>query len=190
MTQTSHLSSGSITALDTIPAIVPTSGEGASGFLKEVDDYVTAVSADQVGTTYKLCRIPTNAKVKSLLIYSTIASAGSADINVVFSDSTTDGTQVALQNAIPTSTLAGAVTTHATYSSPNALFGAAQSLVLAGVDTNFTFVGTFTPAMRLLPLWDALGFATDPGGMFDIEARVTTAVTTGGIVAGKVEYVV
>jgi hypothetical protein len=180
-----QLKSTSITNLDSFPVIANTIGEGGPGFETVINDWVSPVSADDTTSTYRLCRIPTNAKIKSVSIYSTIASAGSGDINIAFSDATADGTQQSLAGGVVQVT--GPVN--------NKLFGAAQSLVLAGVPTDFTFKGTFTTAMQNMPLWAALvslgatQFTADPGGFFDILVDITTAITTGGILSAKVNYV-
>lgn len=189
MAQASTLKSAVITNLDASPLIIPTAGEGAAGFLKLIDDYLSPLTADTTSSSYRLCRFPTNAKVKNFSIYSAVATAGSADINVIFSDSTDDGTQASLQNMIPTSALTGATTTIASYTSPNQLFGAAQSITALTEPTNYTFAGIFTPAMSVEPLWAALGFTTDPNGYFDIYLKVTTAITTGGVLQGRLEFV-
>lgn len=183
-----NLKSASITNLDASPVVANTIGEGAPGFEMIINDFVLPVSADDTTSTYRLCRFPTNAKVKSLQIYSTIASAGSGDVDVAFSDSTTDGTPPAFSGlANPVVQITGPV--------DNKLFGAAQSLVLAGVGTDFTFKGTFTPQYQNMPMWAvlvALGatqFTADPGGFFDIYVKITTTITTGGILAAKLSYV-
>lgn len=180
-----NLTSQSITNLDASPVVQNTNGEGAPGVLRTVNDYVTPVSGDDTTSTYRLCRIPTTAKVKAMKIMSKIASAGSGDVNVAFSDSTNDGT--------PPSLAGGVV--QVTGPADNKLFGAAQSLVLAGVNTDFTFKGTFLPKHQNMPLWAALvdlgatQFTSDPGGFFDIFVKITTGVTTGGVLAGQVDYV-
>lgn len=179
-----NLKSTSITNLDATPLVPNTIGEGAVGSLMVANDSVTTVSGDDTTSTYRLCRIPTNAKVKSLIIDSAIATAGSGDIDIAFSDSTVDGTP---QN------LAGGVV-QITGPVDNKLFGAAQSLVAAS-RKDFTFAGTFTPAMQNLPLWQALvnlgatQFSADPGGYFDIFVKITTAITTGGVLSAEVYYV-
>jgi hypothetical protein len=183
-----NLKSLSITNLDASPIVANTVGEGAPGPLRQVTDFVTTVSGDDTTSTYRLARFPTTAKVKTVKIYSVIASAGSGDIDVAFSDSTTDGTQQSL-NALtnPVVQITGPV--------DNKLFGAAQSLVLAGVDTDFTFKGTYTPAMQNIPMWNnlvglgATQFTADPGGFFDLYVKITTGITTGGILSGSVTYV-
>lgn len=180
-----QLTSASITNLDAVPVVANTIGEGAPGMLRQVSDYVSPVSGDDTTSTYRLCRIPTTAKIKSVKIYSTIASAGSGDIDIAFSDSTSDGTQAALAGGVVQIT--GPV--------DNKLFGAAQSLVLAGVNTDFTFKGTFTPAMQNQPIWKALvglgatQFTADPGGFFDIFVKITTGITTGGLLSAEVNFV-
>lgn len=176
---TSALKSQQITDLDASPVVRNDAGRNAAGILRFVDGGVTAVDGDDTSSVYKLVRIPSNAVIKRVTIMSRIASAGSADINVAYSDSTTDGTQPGLQGTIPQISAAN-----------NKLFGAAQSLVLAGVPTNFTFKNTYMTTARMnLPLWSVLGLTTDPGGFFDIQANITTGVTTGGQVYCGVDYI-
>lgn len=180
-----QLASTSITNLDASPIIANTVGEGTQGTLRQVSDFVNPVSGDDTTSTYRLCRIPSAAKIKSVKIFSTIATAGSGDIDIAFSDSTTDGTQAALAGGVVQ--LAGPV--------DNKLFGAAQSLVLAGVNTDFTFKGAFLPIYQNMPIWKALvtlgatQFTIDPGGYFDIFVKITTGITTGGILSAEVTFV-
>jgi hypothetical protein len=178
----------SITNLDATPVVPNTIGEGAPGFIWNVNDQVSPVSADDTTSTYRLCRFPTNAKVKALWIYSTLLTAGAADINVAFSDSTVDGTSAQFNAGLPVQ-LAGPV--------DNKLFGAAVAIFVASTavpPTEFTFRGTFTPPMCNIPMWQnlvtlgATQFTADPGGFFDIFLKVTTAITTGGFLMAKLEY--
>jgi hypothetical protein len=179
-----QLKSTSITNLDASPVVANTIGEGAPGYETIVNDWVTTVSGDDTTSTYRLCRIPTNAKIKSVIINSAAAAAGSADIDIAFSDSTTDGTPANLQGGVVQVT--GPV--------DNKLFGAAQSIVAIN-RKDFTFAGTFTPAMQNMPLWAALvslgatQFTADPGGFFDIFLKITTGITTGGVLSAEVHYV-
>jgi len=180
-----QLKSPSITNLDASPVVPNTIGEGAPGPEMVINDFVTTISGDDTTSTYRLCRFPTNAKVKSLHLFSKILTAGSADIDIAFSDSATDGTQPALAGGIVQ--LTGPV--------DNKLFGAAQSIVLAAARVDFTFKGTFLPAMQNIPMWQVLvslgatQFTSDPGGFFDILVRVTTAITTGDVLSGELRYV-
>lgn len=185
---THNLKSASIINLDSSPIVINTIGEGAPGKEIVITDFVTTVSADDTSSTYRLVRIPTNAKVKDLKIYSAIATAGSADIDVAFSDSTVDGTQQSLAGGI----------VQVTGPADNKLFGAAVSLVAtiaAGPIVKNPFAGTFTPAHQNLPLWQVLvnlgatQFTADPGGFFDIYIKITTTITTGGVVSCELRYV-
>jgi hypothetical protein len=184
-----NLKSLAITNLDASPVVANTIGEGAPGYEKVLTDFTTPVSADDTTSTFRMCRFPTNAKIKDLKILSAIAGAGSADIDVAHSDSTTDGTPAALAGAIVQ--LTGPV--------DNKLFGAAKSLVstIAAAPPIIpnAFQGTFTPAMQNIPMWQnlvtlgAVNFTADPGGYFDILVRITTAITTGGTLSCELRYV-
>lgn len=180
MTQTSALSSAQITGLNSTPPAISTAGEGAGGMMKRVEGVVTALSADSTSSVYKMVRVPTTAKIKGVRLYSTVASAGAADINVAYSNSAADGTSVANQGTIIQISSAN-----------NKLFGAATSLVGTGQAVDCTFLNTtnFPNGANLLPLWKALGLTQDPGGMLDIQLNVSTQVTTGGLVMLAVDYV-
>lgn len=180
------LKSASITNLDASPIVANTIGEGAPGIIRVANDFVTPVSADDNTSTYRLCRFPTQAKIKQVMLTPNIATAGSGDVDIAFSDSTTDGTQPSLAGGIVQIT--GPV--------DNKLFGAAQSLVIANVRTDFTFKGTFTATHQNLPIWQVLvnlgatQFSADPGGFFDLFVKITTAITTSnGNLIGEVWYV-
>jgi hypothetical protein len=196
MTQTNIAFSQSIVNLDGLtaatftsaptqasnPVVANTAGEGAQASLLTITDKVTVASGDNTSSTYSMVRIPTSAHVKSVKLYSfTIASAGAADFNVRFSDSTTDGTPTALQSTIPQISSAN-----------NKLFGAAQSILASGSPYDLTYANAtnFPPGSENQPLWQVLGYSTDPGGLFDIVAYVTTGVTTGGTMMLKVDYTV
>lgn len=183
---TEALKSASITNQDAFPTVNPTTGEGATGPLQSVNDYATSTSGVTVGSTYRLCRIPTNAKVKRVLL-TCAAHGGSAafDINVAHSDDTTDGTPPNLQGNIPQIAAAD-----------NKLFGAAVSAVSALKHSDVTFNNTFTSAHKNLPLYQVLinlgvtTFTTDPGGFFDILLKSTQTDTSGGNLEVEVDYVV
>ena len=186
-----NLKSLAITNLDAIPVIPNTIGEGAPGYVTVIDGSVSPVSADDNTSTYRMLRFPTSAKVKDLKIWSTVLTAFAADIDIAFSSSTVDGTPPALAGGIVQIT--GPV--------DNKLFGAAKTLFVASATfpliTTVTdpFQGTFTAPMMDIPMWQnlvtlgATQFSADPGGYFDILVRCTTAVTTGGILIAKMEYV-
>lgn len=184
MTQTSHLKSLAITNLDAIPPLAPTTGEGGPGFLREVSGFATPLAADAAGSTYQLVRVPSNAKIKSLVFFSEAQGAGKVDLSVYYSDSTVDGTQVSLQGLV-------VPTTGASFFSGDIDCSSAVAPTEKAF-ANETNSGSYVYAAINEPLWQALGLASDPGGFFDIVAVVhTTAVTTGtGVLGVSARYVV
>lgn len=197
-----NLVSSFISTLDGLPSIDLTTGEGAPGLLQSITDNiaVTATGMGSVGSTYRLCRFPTRAKIKSLIIDLGNVDSGGAggkfDVNVAFSDDPYDGTPSVFQSAtaaqalcIPRTGATGSVTSSSSYSSPNILFGQ----ITAGNNTvsygnQMLFKGTYTNWFANginLPLWNFFGFqnaqgqAQDPGGFFDILLYLSTAATTG-----------
>ena len=180
MTQTSHLKSPAITNLDATPIVANTTGEGSPGYSRTVSGYVTTVSADAAGSTYQLVRVPTNAKVKSVLFESAAMSAGKISLSVYYSDSSTDGTAPANQGLIVGGSPGGV-----------GFFAVdidCSSAVAITEEVNQS--GTNPINLRDEPLWQALGLATEPTGFFDIVGVChTTAITTGALMGIRVTFV-
>lgn len=183
--------STSITNWDATPIFIPTTGEGADGLQRVANDSMTSVVGDSIGSIYRFVRIPTNAKIKKVLLnIFTASTAGAADIDIAFSDSLTDGTQPAF------SQLANPVV-QTTGPADNKLFGAAFALTATQKQTDITFQTTsFLASYQNLPLWQVLvnlgctQFVADPGGYFDIIMKLTTAVTVAaGVIAIECDYV-
>lgn len=176
--------SASITNWDATPVFIPTTGEGCEGPLRIVNDSAAVATTDSIGSIYRLVRIPTNAKIKRVLLDTTGDTTMTADIDVAFSDSTTDGTQQSLAGGIVQVT--GPV--------DNKLFGAARTMA-AQTRVDITFLGTFVFSHQNLPLWQvlvALGatqFVADPGGFFDIVAKSVVTDTVAGTINLEVDYV-
>ena len=171
-----HVKSTIITGLDTTPVVQPTAGEGGPASLKNVSSGdVVGIAASSIGATYQFVRVPSNAKVKRVEFDSEAQAAGAIDIGVYYA---TDGI-----GGKPTALLAAAAISQAFFASAVALTSASQP-------TNVTNEsGTYTPAKRNQPLWQAVGLASDPGGNFDIVGTVSTAITTGtGKMGLNVDY--
>lgn len=161
------LKSTPITNLDTIPAVPNTTGQGSPGVLRNLTGYVLPTTAGLVdtGSTYKMVRLPSTAKLKALKVNVEAAidtSTGLAlDIGAYYSDSTIDGTQSSLQGTSISATCFG-----------NTLTGLRSSaLTMDGLSS-------FKPSLRDKELWDALGLASNPGGFIDVVIAVHTAATT------------
>jgi len=200
-----QIKSQSITNLDATPIVPNTASVGAAGRRTYVDDFCAAAAVPLASTksVYRLVRIPTGAIPKSLFIATDTAldtgtHALAFDLNIVWSDSTRDGTPASLLPAsageavIPTTANDGVTTTTvAAYSSPNKLFGTINNssasvaytsgeLLLNGVTATYTLA-----KITMQPLWQTFGFVdgrgnpVDPGGYFDLMAYVSTAAGTG-----------
>lgn len=185
MTQTSHLKSAQITALDTFTpslADIQNAGYGAPCRLQTVSGFATPIAGDAAGSTYQMVRVPTNCVVKHVWLASAAQGAGAVDIGVYYSDSTIDGTAAANQGlVVPT-------TGKTFFASQISLASAVQQT--DEIFQNLANSGSNTPALINTPLWLALGLTTNPGGFFDIVLTVdTTAITTGGgVVSLQVDY--
>lgn len=182
---TENLKSTSITNLDAQPIVENTAGEGATGYITSSHDTVASTAGMLAGSTYKMCRFPTNAKIRRV-IFSCVAHGGAAtfDIDVAHSDSTTDGTPASLQGNIVQ--LAAA---------DNKLFGAAATAVAAQSHVDVTLSNTFLVTHENIPLWQVLvnlgatTFSADPGGFFDIVLKTVGTDTNGGALSVEVQYV-
>lgn len=171
------IKSAAITNMDAVPAVAVATGNGAAGYLREVDGYATVAASASTTSTYRLCRIPTNAKVKSVTFESEAQGAGKFNLSVYYSD----GPE-----------MPAAVSGIIVPTTGDQFFASdidATSAVTPTYVTNES--GNYTLAKRGQPLWQALGLSTDPGGNFDIVAVVhTTAVTTGtGKIGVRCTYV-
>ena len=167
------LNSTGITNLDTVPVKANATGNGASGYLREVDGYATVSASASATSTYRLVRVPSNCKMKSLIWESEAMGAGKFNLSAYYSSSTMDGTLPANQGVIVPTT-------------GDQFFASDIDAASAIVPTNYVNEsGNYTLDKRGKALWDALGLSSDPGGYFDIVAVVhTTAVTTGAAKIG------
>jgi hypothetical protein len=181
------LKSTSITNLDAVPVVQNSTGEGAPGYSRAISDSAapTAAGLAAIGSAYKLVRIPSNVKLKSINIVTdaaldtNAAPTLAAKVGAFYSDGTQDGTQPALQGT--------AVNTGADFAASGTKFGSATAATL-----NVDGLGALTLPNRNKPLWAALGLASDPGGFFDIVLTLTAVAATaaaGGNVGVVVQYV-
>jgi hypothetical protein len=206
MTAVLNLLAQNVNILDTVPATgfagqpwsQLSAGEGGPGTLKRIED-VTAVTTSFVSAANNYARIlrfPSNAKVKSMEIYTDAAPDSSTSqalaftVGVAFSDATQDGTPAAYQALVPTTANTGATTTFASHSSMNNIFGtetlAGSNAAIAITNLIFNGVGSTYPAISILqtPIVELFGFTTGQGynienlGYMDVYAFVTVAANT------------
>jgi len=176
----------------TAPFVQMTAGEGRAARLKMVEDKVAldAAGLGDTGSYYRVCRLPANAKVKRLDIFTDAALDTNAtptlslDFGVVFSDSTIDGTPVAYQGQAPHNAKNGTVVSP-TDPNHNKLFGSKAIGAQLGV-TEITFNGNLVDPLTLMetPLVDIFNFVTGQGypqsgpGFMDVLVKVGTAAAT------------
>jgi hypothetical protein len=140
--------STNIALLNALPIVPLTTGEGAPGYVRMVEDTVAVGRTDFATAGYgvRLCRFPTNAKVKRVELFSdtslvdggTSSTALILGVGVIFSNSTIDGTPAAYQNLQPTTVgIGGGTTTAGTAvavdgTSANFIFGSLTALTTSG----------------------------------------------------------
>lgn len=165
---TEALKSAAITNLDATPPVAIQAGNGASGYVRKGIGYVTVSTTMAAGSTYRLVRLPTNARNVSVKFESEAQGAGKFNLSAYYSDSTVDGTPVANQGVIVPTT-------------GDQFWASDIDCASAVTPTDVTNEsGNNTLDKRGKELWDALGLTSDPGGFIDVVAVVhTTAVTTG-----------
>lgn len=160
------LKSLSITNLDSTIIVPNPTGNGAAGPLRNVSDFVTPTVGGLASTasTYKMVRLPTNAKLKALKLNADAALDSSTglvlNVGAYYSDATNDGTAAANQGVLISANC----------------FAAAK--VFQATFTDVDVLGAFGAAKRQQPLWQGLGLASDPGGFIDVVVAVSVIATT------------
>lgn len=191
-----QIKSLSITSYDTVPYIMSTAGQGASGRRVTIDDYAAAAATPLQSTKsiYRMLRFPTGAIVKALVMATDKAlDSGTPtlafDVNVVWASGTNPAwcppqfqlaslSLATTEAVIPTTAYDGTTTTTVSaYSSPNKAFGTVTptSNSAAYGPTNITFNGSQSAnsgALDLknltsMPMWQLLGFVDGRGNPAD-----------------------
>lgn len=206
MTALTITSSTNVTTLDTLPLAPLTSGQGSPSAIKIADDMIAvSTGMEAQWQAWRMCRIPTNAIIKKVEIYSDAALDSSTsqalalDVSVQFSDSTADGTSQANQNQLPTDDFDGSTEDPGAYVEPNKMFGtftmAGNNVAIADVtsvasvkepiDITFNnglvinnYLITQTPIYKIYGFVDGSGVVKDPGGYFNMLFVVSTASAT------------
>jgi hypothetical protein len=172
-----HVKSATVTNLDATPIVANTAGEGAAGALVCVTGIATGVASSSIDATYQMVRVPSTAKIKRLFFQTQTQAAGVTDIGLYYA---TDGV-----GGQATSLLVAAAISRQLFASSIALTTTTVQDV-----TNNPIGSGYTPDKRNMPLWQAAGLTSDPGGFFDIVLSLTTAITTGtGIMVLDAYYV-
>lgn len=148
-----NLKSASVTAHDAGTAV---NSAESNGILRTDVGIVAAANGDSIASTYRLCRVPSNARISALSLFCTAITSGAADIGLY-----------------QTAANGGAVV-------DADFFIAAQSIATASPGLNVIGGNALAPANRTKRLWEALGLPTDPGRDYDITATLTAAAAAAG----------
>lgn len=169
-----HVKSTPVSNFDATPAVANTAGEGGPGYLRSVEGSLTVPASSSIDSTLRFVQVPTNAVIKNVRVTTAAQTVGVADFGVYYPVSGKTGVADLAANAIDQDFFASAVD---------------LGTALPWTDITFEAGAGYLRSEINLPLWEALGLTSDPGGFFVIAATVTTAVTTGaGLAAVQVVY--
>lgn len=171
-----NIKSNLITGRDAVPKVLADAATSGAN-LSATTGYVTTNNGDSATSTYRLCQVPSNARVEAVK-YQCAALGTSCTINV----------GVYYPTYIPIG--AGAlVASNASAAISAAFFASAIASATAVAITDVTNQsGTNTIDKQEMPLWQAVGLSADPGIMLDIVATVAVATAAAGLVGVKVSY--
>lgn len=171
------LKSTPVTNRDASPQVANNAGKGAGYRSRKVDGQLVADAADNSsGSTYRLCRVPSNCIVKSVTWdHTAFGGSCAGDVGVYYPAAGPDlGIGQTASAVIDADLFASALTL--------------VSLLTAPLDVT-SESGVYTLDERTLPLWQAAGLSADPGGKFDVVVTLTAAAAAAGRVMVTVEYV-
>lgn len=148
------------------------------GEVLECEGFVQSYgAADGAGSLYKLCQVPSNARMSSLELQAdAFGTSAAIDVGVFWPTFIPVGAGLSAANQGT-----GINTT---------LFAASLGMSAATTPTNIiNSSGNNTIAKQEKALWDAAGLTSDPGILLDIVVRVQTAIVLQGNIGLKARYV-
>lgn len=160
-----NLKSQQLTDMDAVPHVAVNSYQ-ATGQLRDSVGSIAVTSGDSIASTYRLARVPSNARMSSLTLATTAITTCAGDVGLY---RTTDD---------------GGLVVDADF------FGAAQTLAAASAGLNVIGGNIITPINRTRRLWDLIGLTADPVTYYDIVITLTAAAGSAGSVAVDAAFVV
>ena len=141
------------------------------GDLKESVGTLEVTNGDDIASIYRLCRVPSNARISQVLLSCDAITSAAADFG--FYKTARDGGAVQDVDFI----------------------ASAQSIASALINSDISHeadaadgAAGFGRADVEKALWEALGLTSDPGGSFDFAATLTAAATATGTLSAHVRY--
>jgi len=163
------LKSAAITNADATPVVL-NNASVAAGILREAVGTKQATASASIGSTYRLCRIPSNARVSQVILScDAFDTTGAGDVGI-YQTAANGGAVVDADHfasaVVMTSALVGTDVTH-------------ESAVYGVEDAE-------------KPLWEALGLSADPKRDYDVVVTLTAANGAGATpdITLKVRYAV
>jgi len=140
----------------------------ANGGVRSSIGLLTANNNDNIGSTYRLARVPSNARMTDLSLFCVAITTGAGDVGLY-----------------RTSADGGAVV-------DADFFTAAQSIATASPGINVLGGNLVSPANRNKRLWELVpgALTSDPGIYYDIVITLTAATTGAGAVGVEAKWVV
>lgn len=162
-----NLSSTLITNATASPSVSTSANAGAPGAVNSTYQSITVTTSEDTGNILRFVRVPSNARICSIILFSdALGGTCAGDIGVY-----------------RTSEDGGAVVDADHFAS-----GVSMVSKVAGVEQIFES-GVNTVADISKPLWDALGLTEDPQTTYDIAITLTADVATGGSIGLDVRFV-
>lgn len=161
-----NLKSTHIANATATPVVLNTAALGAGAQLHESAGTVTVSAAANAGSTYRMCRVPSNARASQVLLSNASSGAtGAANIGVYETDDN-GGAAVAAD-----------------------LFGSAVAITSAQNHLDVTYEsGQYTLAESEKPLWEVLGKTKDTQREYDIVITLTADVVNATAMNLKVRF--
>lgn len=155
--------SAQITAADAGQLVnASTAGAWAESFV----GIAAVANGDSIGSTYRLARVPSNARMADLAVFCTAITTCAGDVGLY-----------------QTAANGGAVV-------DADFFTAAQSLATASAGINVLGGNALAPANREKRIWEALGLTTDPLRNYDVAVTLTAAAGSAGTVGVEGKYTI
>jgi hypothetical protein len=158
-----NLKAAAITSAD---ASVATNSFLAKGRVIESIGASAVANGDSIASTYRLCRLPSNARMSDVRLFCTAITSGAANIGLY--RTAADGGAVVDAD----------------------FFIAAQSIATALSGTDVSGGNVLTPINREKRLWEALGLTSDPVIYYDLTVVLTAATTAAGSLAVQASFVI
>lgn len=151
-----HKKSTLVTNMDAIPRVYTDPRIHGAALTSQVQTYRTEATDDSIGSTYRMLRVPSRARMSMILLSSDGADA-TIEANLGVYRTAEDGGAVVDAD----------------------LFGSALALDTATAGVNVLEESAqLAPEERIMPLWQAAGMSADPDAELDIVFTVTAAATT------------